>query len=150
MSLGLVPVVLANPAEMAIVSNGETGFICASIDECAQTLRMLSASPAILQRVGANAARLAAADHTPARAARDFTSLWRALLDEPARPHDFRRIVGESPLDWFLATQCLPGETWDPSDSEGAKSLSKGTLASFAHAFPGSKLDGRRPSAGGG
>ena len=148
MSLGLTPVVLANPAEMAIVSHGETGFVCSSIDECTQTLRMLSASPAIVKRVGANAARQAAADHRPARAARDFTTLWRALLDEPARLHDFRPIVGESPLDWFLATQCLPGETWDPSDSEGAKALSKGTLASFAHAFPGSQLDARRRAGG--
>ena len=31
-------------------------------------------------------------------------------------PHDFRRIVGESPLDWFLATQCLPGETAEAHD----------------------------------
>jgi glycosyltransferase involved in cell wall biosynthesis len=149
MSLGLVPVVLKNPAEMAIVSHGETGFVCASIDECAQTLRKLQASPAVLKRVGANAARQAAANHTPARAAGDFTAVWQALLDEPARPHDFRRIVGESPLDWFLATQCLPGETWDPTDSEGAKTLSKGSLASFAHAFPGSELDAPRQSAGG-
>jgi hypothetical protein len=148
MSLGLTPVVLANPAEMAIVSHGESGFVCNSIDECAQTLRMLSASPAVLERVGANAARRAANDHSPARAARDFTTLWRALLDEPARVHDFRPIVGESPLDWFLATQCLPGETWDPTDSEGAKTLSKGSLASFAHAFPGSKLDARRRAGG--
>jgi hypothetical protein len=109
---------------------------------------MLSASPAVLKRVGANAARQAAADHTPARAARDFTALWQALLDEPTRVHDFRRIVGESPLDWFLATQCLPGESWNPADSEGATTLSKGTLASFAHAFPGSKLDARRRAGG--
>ena len=35
MSLGLAPVVLDNPAEMAIVRDGETGFVARSIEECA-------------------------------------------------------------------------------------------------------------------
>jgi glycosyltransferase involved in cell wall biosynthesis len=148
MSLGLTPVVLNNPTEMAIVRHRQTGFVCSSIDDCVPTLQMLFASPETLGRVGANAAGQIATSHTPARAAHEFMAIWADLLDEPARLHDFRGVVGDTPLDWFLATQCLPGESLRLSDSAVAESLSKGTLASFANAFPDSELGLRQGQTG--
>ena len=47
MSLGLMPVVLDNPAEMAIVRDGETGFVARSIERCTALLQTLLASPGL-------------------------------------------------------------------------------------------------------
>jgi hypothetical protein len=136
MSLGLVPVVLDNPAERAIVRHGETGFVARSIEQCTALLQTLLSSPDTLLRVSDNAKRHVAATRTPERSARDFATLWQSLLDEPKRYRDFRSIIGDSPADWFLATQCLPGETWTPPGRLSHEPPAKGAFAHFESAFP--------------
>jgi glycosyltransferase involved in cell wall biosynthesis len=137
MSLGLVPVVLNNPAEKTIVRHGETGLVAQSIEECAAFLEMLIASAELREKLSRAASRYVAETRAPAQSAEAFVALWRALLGESARPCDFRRAIGSTPAEWFLATQCLPGETWDASEHRGDAGASKGTLAHFLSAWPG-------------
>lgn len=134
MSLGLVPVVLANPAECAIVRQGQTGFVASSIGECAEILGMLLASPERVHEVGRNAREAAARTFVPSWSARKLIDLWSSLMEEQKRRHDFASITGSTPLDWFMATQYLPGEKRDPVADSGK--LSKGTLSHFRSAFP--------------
>ena len=104
MSLGLVPVVLANPAECAFIRQGQTGFIAGSIGECVDILDMLLADPDRLSEIGANAREVAASAFTPKRSARQFVELWAGMMREEKRAHDFRRIAAGTPRDWFEAT----------------------------------------------
>jgi Glycosyl transferases group 1 len=139
MSLGLTAIVLNNPAEMAIIRDGETGFVAHSIEECASLLQMSLLLPELRERIGRNAIRHVAENRTPVASAREFMILWLGLLSEPARRCNFRDIIGETPADWFLATQCLPGTAWT-SPGPGLMDRykpSKGTLAHFASAFDG-------------
>lgn len=136
MSLGLVPVVLNNPVEMAIVWHNETGLVARSIEECTALLKRLLSSPQERERLAGNAIRDVAETRTPARSAAGFVELWRGLLDEPRRLCNFRGVVGQTPADWYLATQCLPGKAWTPSGDNGADEPAKGTLAHFESAFP--------------
>jgi hypothetical protein len=55
---------------------------------------------------------------------------------DPASSCNFRGVISDSPANWYLATQCLPGGPWRPSDRRGADAPSKGTLAHFESAFP--------------
>lgn len=137
MSLGLPVLVLNNPAELAIVRHGETGLVAASLLDCVQLLEALLASSELRETLGRNAARHVAETRTPARAARQFVELWQDLRQTPARKPDFRAIVGEEPADWFLATQCLPGERWNPGPATESPLPVKGRFAHFAAAFPG-------------
>lgn len=134
MSLGLVPVVLANPAECAIVQQGQTGFIASSIGECREILEMLAADPDRAAEVGANARDVAATAFTASRSARQFVDLWSGLMQKPKLSHDFGSITGKTPREWFEATQFLPGEARDVVADTGK--LSKGTLSHFRAAFP--------------
>jgi glycosyltransferase involved in cell wall biosynthesis len=136
MSLGLVPVVLANPAEIAIVSQGETGFICDSLEDARQTIEMLLASPERIAKVGENARLTASRAFTPYRAARQFTALWSALAEEEKHHHDFRAITGQTPCDWYRNTQFGPGETLVEEDAPAQIGQAKGTKAHFQAAFP--------------
>jgi hypothetical protein len=136
MSLGLVPVVLNNPVETAIVRHGETGLVAGSVGECASLLRRLLSSPQERDRLAGNAIRHIAESCSPARSAAAFVELWRGLFSEPRRLCNFRGIVGQRPADWYLATQCLPGETRMPAYGGGAGRPSKGTLAHFERTFP--------------
>ena len=72
-----------NPAEMAIVRDGETGFVARSIEECISLLQMLLLSPEVREKISRNAIRHVAETRTPARSARDFMILWLGLLSEP-------------------------------------------------------------------
>jgi glycosyltransferase involved in cell wall biosynthesis len=137
MSLGLTPVVLDNPAEKAIVRHGETGFVAQSIEECAELLQLLLSSPDLRERISGNAMRDVAENRTPASSAQKFLDLWRGLVDKPPRPANFRGVVGDSPADWFLATQCLPGEQLVMSGLDYRGTTSKGALGHFESAFPG-------------
>jgi glycosyltransferase involved in cell wall biosynthesis len=134
MSLGLVPVVLANPAECAIVRQGQTGFIASSIGECVDILEMLLADPDRVAEVGANAREVASTAFTAKRSAKQFVDLWSGLMGEDKRSHDFRHITGSTPRAWFEATQFLPGEAREPVADSGR--LAKGTLPHFKSAFP--------------
>jgi glycosyltransferase involved in cell wall biosynthesis len=137
MSLGLVPVVMNNPAETAIVRHGETGFVANSIDECADLLRMLLSSPDLRAKITGKAIRHVGETRTQQCSARQFIELWTGLLPEPKRPSSFGAIVGRGPADWFIATQCLPGETWRPALQAHPEGRSKGGLAHFVDTYPG-------------
>jgi glycosyltransferase involved in cell wall biosynthesis len=133
MSLGLVPVVMNNPAELAIIRDGVTGLVAHSIKECTAHLQTLLASPEKRHAIGHAAMQDVAATRTPEISARQFVDLWQSLLKEPARPSDFRSAIGDTPAEWFLATQ---GASWKAAGERGP-AFSKGTLAHFDSAFPG-------------
>jgi len=135
MSLGLVPVVLDNPAEMAIVRHGENGVLARSVEQCAEHLQTLLCSPGVRETLSRNAVRYIAETRTPDRSARQFMDLWRTLLTEPPARPDFRRVVGDDPASWFAATQCSHAEEWGPSDRLAGRGASKGTLAHFQSVF---------------
>jgi len=135
MSLGLVPVVLNNPAEAAIVQDGQTGLVGETIDQCVELLQSLLTSVSLRDRLSRNAASAMAATRTPLHSARAFIDLWQSLLAEPRRRHDFASAIGDTPGDWYAATQRLPGAAWTPIIEPGAPT-SKGTFAHFEYVFP--------------
>ena len=134
MSLGLVPVVLDNPAEAAIVRHNETGLIARSIDECTALLQGLLGSKEERERLSRNAAAAVANSRNPARSAEAFLNLWRLLLDEAPRVPEFGAAVGGTPAEWYLSTQLRPGDVWSPPIAPDPQT-SKGTLAHFEHVF---------------
>jgi glycosyltransferase involved in cell wall biosynthesis len=148
MSLGLTPLVLNNPPEMAIVRDGETGFVAGSIEECGPFLEMLPLLPDMCERISRNAIRDVAETRNPARAAQDFMIVWLGLLSEPKRRCDLRGVIGESPAEWFLSTQCLPGAPWALPGLERVTRPSKGTLAHFESTFAGDESFSRLRKSG--
>ena len=131
MSLGLAAIVLNNPAEAAIIRDGITGLIGRDIAECGALLRTMLGSPDRRARIGRSALRDVAATRTPEISAEAFVKLWQSLLDEPARAASFRDAVGDTPADWYLATQRLPGTPWQPAPADSRLIASKGSLAHF-------------------
>lgn len=138
MSLGLVPVVLNNPAEAAIVQDGETGLIGETIDHCVELLQSLLTSVNLRDRLSRNAAATIAVTRTPLRSAGAFMALWQSLLEEAPQRRDFVGAIGSHPADWYAATQRLPGAPWVPV-FEANPPPSKGTIAHFEHVFPGDR-----------
>jgi glycosyltransferase involved in cell wall biosynthesis len=135
MSLGLVPLVLDNPAEKGIVQDGATGFVASSIEEIGSLLEMLLLLPDVREKISRKAIRAIAETRTPAMSAQDFMILWLGMLAEPARACDFAGAIGKTPAEWFLSTQRFAGAAWEPELSEASEHPAKGTLAHFESAF---------------
>ena len=148
MSLGLAPLVLDNPAERAIVQDGQTGFIASSIDEIGSLLEMLLLLPDIREKISRNAIRAMAKTRSPAMSAQDFMILWLAMLAEPARVCNFANAIGSTPAEWFLSTQRFAGTVWAPADHDTTARPAKGTLAHFESAFAGDDSFARLKKAG--
>lgn len=143
MSLGLVPVVIGNPAERAIVRHAETGLVAHSIEHCVSLLQSLIDSLGLRRRLSESAARDVSHNRTPARAADGLVALWAELLGEAARVGNFRKAFDDNPADWFLATQGVPAAIHIPAANVNA--AAKGTLTHFESVFSGdSSLAGLR------
>jgi glycosyltransferase involved in cell wall biosynthesis len=137
MSLGLAPLVLDNPAEKAIVQDGQTGFVASSIEEIGSLLEMLLLLPDVREKISRNAIRAIAETRTPAMSAQDFMTVWLSMLAEPSRVCDFASAIGSMPAEWFLSTQRLAGTAWVPEEANVAAPPAKGTLAHFESVFAG-------------
>lgn len=144
MSAGVVPVVLDNPAERAIVEHGRTGLIVDSPSSFAAAIRWLADHP-VERRAMAERARVTAERRFSARAMADgMAAEYQLLLSEDKRPIDFRPILGETAADWFLSFQ-EHGQNFERTlsklhrDTFSAYTLhekSKGSLRQFADRFP--------------
>ena len=105
MSMGVVPVVLDNPAERSIVDDRRTGLIVRSPGEFAQAVGWLWRNPTERRRIGERAAQQVREKYSVEKTGKSFDSLYRAMPLEKKATVDFRKIFGDDPADWFLACQ---------------------------------------------
>jgi L-malate glycosyltransferase len=105
MAMGVVPVVLNNPAERCLIKNGKTGLIVSNPTEFASAIEWLATHPSERLRISQEASRMVrqrfSAERTRARLERHY----RALLSETKHAFDFRSVFGNYPSDWFLSCQ---------------------------------------------
>lgn len=133
MSCGCTPLVFANPAEMAIVEDGVTGFVVHDTTEAARRLQWMLLNPAETIAIGRNAARHVAATRTPQASAAAFAAIYDDLLGAQKREVDFRRALGSTAAEWFLGTQPSGAAAQAPALSGRA---AKGSLDHFLACFP--------------
>ncbi|WP_454744423.1 glycosyltransferase [Ciceribacter selenitireducens] len=136
MSLGLVPVVLANPAERAIVTDGVNGVVAADPDDMAGRLGRLLAEPEERVRLSAAARTTARDRYQPRRSAGLLEEHYRALVGEPKMRIDFAGVLGSKPVDWFLSMQQRDRESGGGRMFAAGGALSKGSIDHFLATFP--------------
>ncbi|MCP9449016.1 MAG: glycosyltransferase family 4 protein [Nitrospira sp.] len=110
MAMGVVPVVLDNPAERHLVSDRKTGVVVRNPSQFADALDWLAAHPFERAKLSADASRLVRRRFTIGRTVAGLKHHYRQLLTEPKRSFDFRPIFGEEPADWFRS--CQGDEAW--------------------------------------
>lgn len=148
MAMGVVPVVLNNPAERYLVRHGETGLVVDSPAAFAAALQHLADDPKARHQMSQAAVTEVRYRFAVDRTAKQLTAHYRAILAMPKRPRDFRPLFGEAPADWFRS--CLGDEAWRFRDDGGVDlsgepphclfERSKGSVFHYQRTFPG---DGR-------
>ncbi|SMC94074.1 glycosyltransferase [Rhizobium sp. RU36D] len=136
MSVGAVPLVMANPAEMAIVRHGVNGVVAADPADAAAKLADLLRHREQLAPMSMAAMQDAASLYTPTRSARLFQDLYRDVMTTPKIAPDFASVIGSEPLQWFLSTQFPDGRATGDLRLSRTGSSSKGSLDHFLAVFP--------------
>ncbi|NTV89621.1 MAG: glycosyltransferase family 4 protein [Clostridiales bacterium] len=108
MAMGIVPVVLNNPAERLIVKNRQTGIIVNSPDEFAEALDWLSENPNERERIGKQAAQYVREKFTAEKMITSFNTLYSELMTLTKKHILFTDIFGLDPSSWFLSCQEKP------------------------------------------
>ncbi len=83
--------------------------------------QMLLSSPDLRERISRNAARHVAETRTPAHSVQDLMILWLGLLSKSRAIAIFAAPCGDTPADWFLATQRFPARTGNFQDGGRGK-----------------------------
>lgn len=108
MAMGVVPIVLANPAEQAVVRHGETGFVINSAKEMAHTLQQLQQAPDWRLAIGQAASVQVREQFTSQAMAAAFARCYQAVLQQDKQARPFSQAIGSSPEQWFLSCQPHP------------------------------------------
>ena len=129
MSAGLAPLVLDNPAERAIVTDGITGLVAGNAQGCVASLTRLLTEPHLREQLGDAAATEAARRFRPEISRDAFAGTYAELMRRPKAQHDFATPLGRNPFDWFVGSF--------PQGAVAAEGKpSKGSLAHFLACFP--------------
>jgi hypothetical protein len=139
MSVGAVPLVMANPAETAIIRDGENGVVARDPVDAAAKLSHLLQDRKRLQAMSTAAMQDAADLYTARRSANLFENLYGEVMTAPKATSDLASVIGREPRDWFLSTQFPDGQPTGPLRLSRNESLSKGSLDHFLSMFPDDK-----------
>jgi len=145
MSLGCAPLVFANPCELEIVRDGETGLVASSVDQAVELLNWMLDHPDDVRRIGENARAEVSDMKTPERSIVAFRALWQTEMLTLKRRPDFAAALGSTPRDWYQALQGGSGVT--DAGLQIAQAASKGSLAHFKAYYPDLDLARQRPIA---
>lgn len=145
MAVGIVPVVLDNPAERHIVEDHKTGLIVSTPEEFAEAIHWLSVNPLERHKIGRQAAETVRSRYAVSRTVASMNDHYNKLLAGGKRDIAFAGVFGTGPADWFLSCQGEPeyftstGTTRLDSAHYSIHALyeeAKGTVFHFLKYFP--------------
>jgi glycosyltransferase involved in cell wall biosynthesis len=108
MAMGIVPIVLDNPAERYIVDHLQTGFIVRSGKEFNDALQWLDANADERLRISKNAARYVRKRFCVENLVSSINAHYKEIMSEQKKNVSFTSIFGKKPADWFLSCQSSP------------------------------------------
>lgn len=142
MAMGIVPIVLDNPAENNIVEHMKNGMIVRNPTEFAEAIQWLSNNPDERQNMGKRAASSVRDRFHISRMVDGFDSLYKRIIKLDKRCITFKEIFGNDPADWFLCCQEYPAvftegmQIKDQLAVYGYFEKTKGSVFHFQHNFP--------------
>ena len=143
MAMGIVPIVLDNPAERQIVDHSRTGLIVGSVSEFTEAIHWLRNHPEERSRMGAQAATDVRDRFSAQTMEASLRAHYQATMNDEKRAVLFERIFGSTPEEWFLSCQSdheiFDGDVHSMADSParfGLLEKSKGSVFHFLQYFP--------------
>jgi ubiquinone/menaquinone biosynthesis C-methylase UbiE/glycosyltransferase involved in cell wall biosynthesis len=105
MAVGIVPIVLDNPAERLIIEDHRTGLIVNTPSEFANAVNWLHRNPLERQKIGRQAAETIRSKFAVSKMVSSLNDNYKQSLLRNKQEIDFSSIFGAEPADWFLSCQ---------------------------------------------
>lgn len=105
MAMGVVPIVLDNPAERQIIEDHRTGLIVSSPREFADAVKWLTEYPGERKKIGRQAAETVRSKFAVSKMVTSLTDHYLELMSAGKRDISFAGVFGAGPADWFLSCQ---------------------------------------------
>lgn len=145
MAMGIVPIVLDNPAERHIVEHLQTGIIVRNEIEFNKALHWLDGSPDEHMRISKNAAQSVRKRYTKENLASSMHDHYMDVVTGEKKQAPFTTIFGRTSAQWFLSCQAHPSifgkneeaiQVISPYAIHGLFEQTKGTVHHFTKYFP--------------
>jgi glycosyltransferase involved in cell wall biosynthesis len=108
MAMGIVPIVLNNPAELCIVENLDTGIVVNTKNEFADAIKWVKENPKERKEIGIRAANKVRNNYLLSDMSNSFSNIYSEVIFRDKKEISFRSIFGSKPSDWFLSCQANP------------------------------------------
>lgn len=95
MSMGIVPILLNNPAESCLVENGKTGFIAHSPKEFGEIILYLSENPDEIKKIGINAANTVRERFSVEKTEAYLNEYYRKLMKMEKKNINFKEMLSD-------------------------------------------------------
>jgi L-malate glycosyltransferase len=144
MAMGVVPVVLDNPAERSLVTDRETGLIVRTREEFAAAISWLDRNPQERQRLSQRAVETVRGRFDVSRSVAAFSRWYASVGNAGKEVISFANLCGDAPSDWFLSSQRYPEfftdnrpfGTIDEETLPGLFEKTKGSVFHYRNHFP--------------
>jgi glycosyltransferase involved in cell wall biosynthesis len=108
MAMGVVPIVLDNPAERCLVTDKITGLVVRNRQEFADAVNWLVRNPEERLKIGNQAALSVRERFAVSKMKEAFNHHYSAVSTVDKNEISFDNIFGKTPAEWFLASQRHP------------------------------------------
>ena len=144
MSAGVVPIVLNNPVEAALVSEARGGYVIDSADGILALKDEIN-DEGKWQELSANCVDYVARTYSRTRIVERFRGVYDAALRGPKKAAHFAEVFGRTPGEWFLSNRA-DAPLWNGArhitrlvaeKDYAVAAATKGSLDHFCRAFPG-------------
>lgn len=135
MSAGVIPIVLDNPVEAAIVRHQRNGFIVDSADALVSVLEDLSADEDQQLAMARQASLDIQRQYSIGDSLEAMEKLYDQLMSAPKRKRSIAKVFGNDPKDWFEASLPEAGLPQHPYAAHIFNSPTKGSKKHFQHYY---------------
>ncbi|MTJ83898.1 MAG: glycosyltransferase [Telmatospirillum sp.] len=143
MAMGVIPVVLNNPAERCIVEHRKTGVVIKTPHDLALSIAWLQRNPSERVRIKQSASTLVRERFSFDPMVRCFEALYAYVLPARKIRKSFTQVFGETSTEWFLSFLrdskifCQDGSVSAPIDAAqyGLLEKSKGSVSHFSSVY---------------
>ena len=105
MAMGVIPIVLGNPAELEIVKDGVNGLVISSPENLDFIVKKISSDKELRRRLSTAAAESVRKQFSFKLSAMKFDHVYKKVKLNKKKKFNFLKIFGKWPSDWYLAFQ---------------------------------------------
>jgi len=102
MAYGIPVIAYDGGVERAIIDDHVNGFLVHDPDEFAASVKMIAEDAGLREQIGQAGRRKVCEEFSSTKSIELLWEYYKKMCEEAKKNYNFRNVIGEKPLDWFL------------------------------------------------